>query len=93
MRPVWREGATPRILMVDGASTSHEIDGQAMRDADVVACVPDDDTVHVVKDTNGVQRALTTDEWMMLVGSRLKHRKNGQVIQVDASDVSRSVAA
>jgi hypothetical protein len=89
----WREGANPKILLIDGASTSHEIDGQTMRDADVVACVPDDETVHIVKDTDGVARAVTGDQWLALVTKRLKHRRNGQVIQVDADDVRRREAA
>lgn len=92
MRPQWREGANPRILVVDGASTSHEIDTQTMREAEVVACVPNDRTVHIVKDRDGLARAISHEDWLLLVGSRLKNRRDGQVIQVDASDVRRSAA-
>jgi hypothetical protein len=89
--PRWRDGASPRILLVDGARTSHEVDTQAMRDADVVACVADD-VVRIVKDRDGISRTVTPEEWLELVGSRLKHRKDGQVIQVDACDVGRVFA-
>jgi hypothetical protein len=91
MRPRWREGAAPRILVVDGARTSQEVETTAMRDAEVVACVADD-VVRIVKDRDGVARTLTPEEWLELVGARLKHRKNGQVIQVDAIDVRREAA-
>lgn len=83
-----REQSFPRILVVDGALTGHEIDSETMRSADVVACVADD-IVRVVKDRDGVSRNLTPDQWMKLVESRMKGRRHAQVIQVDLEQVRR----
>lgn len=83
-----REQSNPRVLVVDGARTSFELDGRAMFFADVVAVVADD-VVRVVKNRDGITRAMTTDEWLRF-SKRLLAEPAVEVIQVDVGEVERS---
>lgn len=83
-----REQSNPRVLVVDGARTSFELDGRAMFYADIVAVVSDD-VVRVVKDRRGHTQTMTTDEWLSFSKSLLAEPKV-EVIQVDVGEVARS---
>lgn len=83
------ERPAPRILVVDGAGVSQDIDSQAMAEADTVACVTGD-VVHIVKNRNYLASgAVTVEEWLKFVGRELR-RPGAQVIQVDAAEVGRT---
>lgn len=90
MSVAWREReqSNPRVLVVDGARTSFELDGRAMFYADVVAVVADD-VVRVVKDRNGITQSMTTQEWVRF-SKRLLAEPKVEVIQVDVGEVARS---
>jgi hypothetical protein len=86
----WLPGHT-HILIVDGATTSYDVETEAMRSADTVACVTVSGTVNVVKHRTGRSAAMTPAEWERFVVPYL--RRGAQVIKVDAEAVRREVSA